>query len=149
MFEKVEGIMKNCLFELLKKGGQTEIDTNISITELVKPSIFDTETIQELKQNMMDVQEDILECKQLDQIQPQLDQMRKEAEANAANGVDTNVPDGFGLPQKDAETFKKVEIKNRKRKIDEITNTAVDKNSSEESVENKHRKVMENQVTEN
>lgn len=49
----------------------------------------------------------------MEQIQPQLDQMK--AEAKEQDGVDTSVPEGFGQPQADAETFKPIAIKSRKR----------------------------------
>lgn len=97
-FKDVLNVLKGCLFEKLKKNGQTEIDSNIDLTDLVKPSIFDDEKIQELKSSLIDVHEDILECQQLDEIQPKLDQMKKEAQENADNGVDTSVPEGFGMP---------------------------------------------------
>lgn len=70
------------------------------------------------------MQEDILECQQMDQIQPELDKMKQEAKDNAEKGVDTSVPEGFGMPQKDAETFKPIAIKSRKRKVDEVTGAA-------------------------
>jgi hypothetical protein len=42
--------------------------------------------------------------------------MKAEAAAQKGeDGVDTTVPDGFGLPQADADTFKPVMIKSRKR----------------------------------
>jgi hypothetical protein len=50
--------------------------------------------------------------------------MKKEAERQkelAEDGVDTQVPDGFGLPQKEAETFRAVQLKPKKRKLEEIS----------------------------
>lgn len=38
-------ILKGCLLEKLRQNGQTEIDANISVAELVKPSIFDNQAI--------------------------------------------------------------------------------------------------------
>ena len=60
----------------------------------------------------------------MEQIQPQLDQMKKDAEkAKAESGVDTTVPEGFGLPQADADTFKPIKIKSKKRNLAEATAT--------------------------
>ena len=46
--------------------------------------------------------------------------MKKEAQENAEKGVDTSIPDGFGLPQQDAKTFTKVVLKSKKRKLEDI-----------------------------
>lgn len=142
MFEKVQTTLRECLLELLKKNGQTEIDSNIQVAELIKPSIFDDANVQGLKDSLLDVQEYILECHQLDQIQPQLDQMKKEAQENAEKGVDTSVPDGFGLPQKDAGTFQTIKLKSRKRKIDEIS-VAQENQEKPVNVENKENQLDE------
>lgn len=121
MFAETESILKECLFTKLKANGQNEIDRNQPVAELIKPSIFDDEKVKELKASLLDVQEYILECKQLDEIQPQLDQMKKEAQEKADNGVDTSIPEGFGLPQKDAETFRPAPLIKKKRTIDQIS----------------------------
>ena len=42
--------------------------------------------------------------------------MKKEAEQK---GVDTSIPDGFGMPQKDADTFKPIVIKSKKRNAEQ------------------------------
>jgi len=78
-FLKVEAILKECLFAKLREKGQTEVETTAPISKLIQPSIFDDDKIKELKSSLFDVQEYITECNQLEQIQPQLDQMKKEA----------------------------------------------------------------------
>lgn len=35
--------------------------------------------------------------------------------------MDTSVPEGFGLPQKDADTFKPIAIKSKKRTADQVS----------------------------
>ena len=70
----------------------------------------------------------------MEQIQPQLDQMK--AEAKEQDGVDTSVPEGFGQPQADAETFKPIAIKSRKRNFQQasatnVKNTPVDNKSED------------------
>ena len=55
---------------MLSKNGQQSIDTNIELSELIKPSIFDDQSIQDLKKSLVDVQEYKIECKQLETIQP-------------------------------------------------------------------------------
>lgn len=67
-FNECLTILRECLFDRLKLNGQTEIDTSINITDLVKPSIFDDDKISELKSSLIDVQEDIIECQLLEQI---------------------------------------------------------------------------------
>ena len=65
----------------------------------MEPSIFDDDNTKGLKATLNDIQEYIKECADMEQIQPQLDQMRAEAEKQKdENGVDTTVPEGFGLP---------------------------------------------------
>jgi hypothetical protein len=57
--------------------------------------------------------------------------MKTEAKENADKGVDTSIPEGFGLPQKDAGTFKPITIKSRKRKIEEVANNEDQKQTNE------------------
>ena len=60
----------------------------------------------------------------MEQIQPQLDQMKAEAQKQKdESGVDTSVPVGFGLPQADADTFKPIKIKSKKRNLEEAQAT--------------------------
>lgn len=123
-FLSVESILKQCMFTKLKEAGQSEIDTAAEVSVLIQPSIFDDDKIKELKSSLADVQEYITECKQLENIQPQLDQMKKEAQEakeQAENGVDTSVPEGFGETQKDADTFRKAPLLRKKRKVEEIS----------------------------
>lgn len=63
----------------LKALGQ-EVSVDTAIADLVKPSIFDDDAIKDRKALLLDVQEFITECNQMDQIQPKLDQMKKEAQ---------------------------------------------------------------------
>lgn len=59
-------------------------------------------------------------------MQPELDKMKAEAKKHHdENGVDTDVPEGFGKAQPDAETFKPVQIKSRKRKLDDVIDNKV------------------------
>ena len=54
-------------------------------------------------------------------MQPELDKMKAEAKKQQEeNGDDTNVPEGFGKAQPDADTFKPIQIKSRKRKLDDV-----------------------------
>jgi|DEB0MinimDraft_12_1074336.scaffolds.fasta_scaffold100113_2 hypothetical protein len=57
----------------------------------------------------------------------------------AESGIDTEVPEGFGMPQKDAETFKPVVLKSKKRKLEDISGGPAASGATEE--ENKHKKV--------
>ena len=69
------------------------------MTKLMEPSIFDDDNTKGLKSTLNDVQEYIKECADMEHIQPQLDQMRADAEKQKdENGIDTTVPEGFGLP---------------------------------------------------
>lgn len=97
-FEMTSQVMKEFLLKLLEEKGQHEIQNDIKVEELIKPSIFDDERISGLKQTLGDVEADILECKQLDVIQPELDKMKNEAKEQAEKGNDSNVPEGFGQP---------------------------------------------------
>lgn len=66
------------------------------------------------------------------------------AEAKEQEGVDTSVPEGFGQPQADAETFKPIAIKSRKRNFQQATATDVVKNAPVENTEElKKRKIDE------
>ena len=60
--------------------------------------------------------------------------MKKEAQENAEKGVDTSIPEGFGMPQKDADTFKKVTLIKKKRTAEELT--ATDDTESRTQLEN-------------
>lgn len=55
----------------------------------------------------------------------------------AESGIDTEVPEGFGMPQKDAETFKPVVLKSKKRKLEDISGGPAGATDEE----NKHKKV--------
>lgn len=91
----------------------------MSISKLTEPSIFDDEKIKDLKATLLDIQEFMNECADMETIQPKLDQLKAEAEKQKAeSGVDTSVPEGFGLPQPDAETYTRVVIKSRKRNLE-------------------------------
>ena len=64
--------------------------------------------------------------------------MKKEAKENAEKGVDNSIPEGFGMPQKDAETFTKVVLKSKKRKLADISGgnkEVVDENSKKQKIE--------------
>lgn len=120
-FQRTQEIQKDYIVKQLKQQGQTFAEEP-TMTKLMEPSIFDDDTTRDLKALLVEVQDYINECADLVKIQPKLDEMKAEAEKQKAeNGVDTEVPAGFGLPQADADTFKPIAIKSRKRKIEETT----------------------------
>lgn len=77
-FQEAQTIIKQQVLSKLKEFGQ-ELGSDTSIADLVKPSIFDDDVVRDRKALLVEVGEFINECNQMDQIQPQLDQMKKEA----------------------------------------------------------------------
>jgi len=69
----------------------------------------------------------------LEQIQPKLDELKKEAEQKKAEqGVDCDVPLSFGVAPTDAASFKPIQIKSsRKRTLEEAQSTDVTANNKE------------------
>ena len=61
------------------------------------------------------------DCVDQEKMQPELDKIKADAKKQKEeNGVDTDVPEGFGKAQPDAETFRPVQIKSKKRKLDDV-----------------------------
>ena len=106
----------------MKSKGQSVDDTTANdIQKLVECSIFDDDQIKDLKATLLDIGEFIKECTDLEKIQPQLDQLKAEAEKERAEkGVDVDVPASFGQKPEDHETFKKITFKSKKRTLEEV-----------------------------
>ena len=151
-FDEALTIHSRYLLESLEKKGQTiPDDQKKDLDKLVEPSIFDDETTKALKATLVDIREFINECKDLEQIQPQLDQMKKEAEQKKAEqGGDCEVDPSFGKAPADAATFKPIQLKkSRKRTLEEAAKTDVQEPSKPEAKEVNGSKVaMENGTTE-
>jgi len=75
-----------------------------SLAELVKPSIFDTEEMKRVKGLMLEVQEYMEEIEFLRKNRAELDLERANAQ-KAAQEKGSDVPEGFGKPQPNADQF--------------------------------------------
>ena len=107
-----------------EKGQSVGEDLQNDIAKLTECSIFDDKEIKDLKATLIDIGEFIKECTDLDKIQPQLDQMKAQAEKDRAEkGIDVDVPESFGQKPDDAHTFKPVTFKSKKRTLEEANLT--------------------------
>ena len=65
--------------------------------KLIEPSIFDDQTIQDLKATLAEMVEFVKECQDMEKMQPELDKMKAEAQKKKAeNGEEIDVPVTFG-----------------------------------------------------
>ena len=92
------------------------------VSELIKPSIFDTEEIKKVKAIMTEVQEYIAEIKFNKDNKEALAEAKKKQESMGTS----NVPEGFGKPQPNADQFKTVTftVKPKKRTHQEMAKTS-------------------------
>lgn len=93
----------------------------VTIDELCKPSIFDDDEIKMKKQVLGEIRDYISDC--LDKDAPKFDAIRAEAEKRKAEGfgVEVDAPEGFGEKPADAEEFKPVLLKPKKRSLQEAS----------------------------
>ena len=85
--------------------GSTE-QVVVSLEEMAKPSIFDTDEMKGIKGIMVEVQEYINEIEYTKQNKTVLDKERTEAKAKQlAKAEENDVPEGFGKPQPNADQF--------------------------------------------
>lgn len=109
---------------------------NVDVSKLIEPSIFDDQSIQDLKATLVEMQEFINECKDMEQIQPELDKMKAEAEKNKTESGEVEVPVSFGQKPENAAEFKPVMIKSKKRDHETMM-----KNNQEKQTENDETKI--------
>ena len=91
-FEEALNITKAVLIKELKAKGQNLEMDNVTVQKLIEPSIFDDESIQDLKATLTEMQEFINECKDMETIQPELDKLKAEAEKNKTEYGEYDAP---------------------------------------------------------
>lgn len=117
---------------------------NVEVTKLIEPSIFDDESIKDLKATLTEMQEFINECKDMEAIQPELDKMKAEAEKNKTEYGEFDAPKTFGKVPENAAEFKPVVLKSKKRDLATMQKNDAPKASEVDSnKENKLRKLNE------
>ena len=88
-----------------------------SVEEMIKPSIFDTEEIKRVKGIMLEVQEYIQEIEYNKANHAELEKERNEAKRKAdEKASESNVPEGFGKPQPNADQFQTVSFTVKKKR---------------------------------
>mmetsp|Transcript_25753 Transcript_25753/g.34414 ORF Transcript_25753/g.34414 Transcript_25753/m.34414 type:complete len:173 (+) Transcript_25753:1012-1530(+) len=104
------------------KGQAGAAEEEKPISELVKPSIFDTEEMKRVKGLMIEVQEYINEIDYVKKNSVEIEKQRAEAQEQAKKASGDNVPEGFGKPQPDAEKFQTATftLKPKKRTFTEM-----------------------------
>ena len=123
--EKALTIQKQVVVDLLTAKGNTGLKdkaiADVTVEELCKPSIFDDDEIKMKKAVLGEIRDYINDC--LDQEAHKFDAIRAEAEKRKAEGfgVETDAPKGFGEKPADADEFKPVVLKSKKRSLEEAT----------------------------
>ena len=96
-FDQAIQITQDILVKYLKEKGQSFETEIVDIKKLIEPSIFDDETIQDLKATLVEMVEFVKECQDMEKMQPELDKMKAEAQKQKAeNGEEVDVPVSFG-----------------------------------------------------
>lgn len=120
-FDHAIKITQDILVKYLKEKGQCFETEVVDIQKLIEPSIFDDQTIQDLKATLVEMVEFVKECQDMEKMQPELDKMKAEAQKKKAeNGEEVDVPVTFGQIPTDAATFAPIKIKSKKRSIEEM-----------------------------
>lgn len=123
-FLKTQDLLKVQLRNLTMTASEGQADgaADKAVSELIKPSIFDTEETKRVKGIMTEVQEYIDEIEFTRQNKATLDKERAEAKSKQEAISASNVPEGFGKPQPNAHEFKTVSftVKPKKRTHQEM-----------------------------
>jgi len=119
-FGKAVDIIRTCVVVELQRNGSTSVSHETPNEELVKPSIFDSETVKDLKSLMVELLGQVQDSTEQKHIEAELEKLKK------AEGEDVKVDPNFGKVQANADQFKDVStmvIVRKKRTHDEITKT--------------------------
>ena len=120
-FDHAIKITQDILVKYLKEKGQSFETEEIDTKKLIEPSIFDDDTIQDLKATLVEMVEFVKECQDMEKMQPELDKLKAEAQKKKAeNGEEVDVPESFGQVPVDASTFAPVKIKSKKRTLEQM-----------------------------
>jgi tetratricopeptide (TPR) repeat protein len=79
-FDHAIRITQDILMKYLKEKGQCFETEVVEIKKLIEPSIFDDQTIQDLKATLVEMVEFVKECQDMEKMQPELDKMKAEAQ---------------------------------------------------------------------
>lgn len=146
-FKKAQKMFIDQLMEQMKAAGKDIDNKSQPITELVKPSIFDTEDSKITKEFIVDLQNYITELDFIKANQAQMKEVFQKPEEKGASKEDNTVPAGFGKPMENADQFKTTgfTIKSKKRPISQIT---TDPNAASTTTEATQRTNQEEKVSE-
>ena len=99
-----------------------DIEEETPVSELIKPSIFDTEESKITKEFIVDLQNYITELDFIKANQAQMKEVFTKPEDKQSK-EDNSVPVGFGKPMENADQFKSTgfTIKSKKRNVSQIT----------------------------
>lgn len=138
-FTKSRNLLKADLVAELKTAGKDFGAQEIEMSELMKPSIFDTDRIKGLKANLEDIQvyideiENTADKEKFDKIKAEMQAKLQEETATA--------PEGFGKPQENADKFLDVTsmIKKKRPRADFEAQNGT--SSKEEDKENQSKRL--------
>ena len=77
-FSKALEVIRTCIVFELQKNGNKTVSLETPFEQLVQPSIFDDDTLKELKELMGDLIAKVEETKESKQIEEQLERLKKE-----------------------------------------------------------------------